>query len=206
VRIKDMSVELCDVSEVRDFIKKWHYSGGINGVRCSYCFKLLYDGEIIGAAIFGGVAMANVWKKYVSREEDLLELRRLCCIDDTPKNTESYFIGQCLRWLLKNTEVKKVISYADMDCGHSGIIYRATNFEYLGKTSTGRVILYQGKRYHDKAIRTKYKGKLKPFAQRLREALERGDATYTKTKGKHRYLYDLEARRKKKGKGDGYER
>jgi hypothetical protein len=206
VRIKDMSVELCDVSEVRDFITKWHYSGGINGVRSRYCFKLLYDGEIIGAAIFGGVAMANVWKKYVSREEDLLELRRLCCIDDTPKNTESYFIGQCLRWLLKNTEVKKVISYADMDCGHSGIIYRATNFEYLGKTSTGRVILYQGKRYHDKAIRTKYKGKLKPFAQRLREALERGDATYTRTKGKHRYLYDLEARRKKKGKGDGYER
>ncbi|MBH8600105.1 hypothetical protein [Thermoactinomyces sp. CICC 23799] len=206
MRIKDMSVELCDVNEIRDFIAKWHYSGGINGVRSRYCFKLLYDGEIIGAAIFGGVAMANVWKKYVSREEDLLELRRLCCIDDTPKNTESYFIGQCLRWLLNNTEVKKVISYADMDYGHEGVIYQATNFEYLGKTSTGRAILFEGKRYHDKAIRTKYKGKLKPFAQRLREALERGDATYTKTKGKHRYLYDLEARRKKKGKGDGYER
>ena len=49
--------------------------------------------------MYGQIAMANVWKKYVSKEKDLIELRRLCCIDNTPKNTESYFIGFTLRWL-----------------------------------------------------------------------------------------------------------
>ena len=40
-----------------------------------------------------------------------------------------------------------------------------------GKTSKGKIIerLSDGKTYHDKAIRTQYKGKLKPFAERLKK-------------------------------------
>jgi len=58
-------------------------------------------------------------------------------------------------------------------------------------TAKGRVIMYQGKRYHDKTIRTKYKGELKPFAKRIKEALVTGEAKYVKTKGKHIYIYDF---------------
>jgi hypothetical protein len=58
--------------------------------------------------------------------------------------------------------------------------------------------MYEGKRYHDKTIRTKYKGELKPFAKRVKEALENGEAYYEKTLGKEIYLYDLEKRRGKK--------
>ena len=47
------------------------------------------------------------------------------------------------------------------------------------------------KKYHDKTIRTKYNGKLKPFAKKIKKALEIGDANYIKTKGKHIYLYSL---------------
>ena len=53
-----------------------------------------------------------------------MELRRLCCIDETPKNTESYFIGRTLRWLRKNTGYKVVVSYADTHHGHEGTIYK----------------------------------------------------------------------------------
>lgn len=196
MKVKEMKVEPCRVQEVRQFIEHWHYSNKVNGIICDYCFKLTYDGKIIGAAIFGGLAMPNVWMKYADKREDIIELRRLCCIDDTPKNTESYFIGQCLRWLKRNTDIKKVISYADTDYGHTGIIYKASNFDYIGKTNPGRVIVYQGKIYHDKCIRTRYKGKLKPFAQRIKKALDSGEAYYKKTGGKHIYIYDLDKRRK----------
>jgi hypothetical protein len=94
--------------------------------------------------------------------------------------------------------VKKVISYADNTYGHKGVIYQASNFEHLGQTSKGRVIMFEGKRYHDKTIRTKYKGELKPFAKRVKEALENGEAHYEQTLGKEIYLYDLEKRRKRK--------
>ena len=186
------TVEPCERKEIRDFIEKWHYSHNINGLLSQYCFKLMDGDTMIGAMIYGGLGMANCWKKYAENKEDIIELRRLCCIDDTPKNTESYFIGKTLKWLLKNTSIKKVISYADNTYGHKGVIYQASNFKHLGKTAKGRVIMWQGKRYHDKTIRTKYKGELKPFAKRVKEALEKGEAYYEETKGKEIYLYDLE--------------
>ena len=189
------TVEPCERKEIRDFIEKWHYSHNINGLLSQYCFKLMDGDTMVGAMIYGGLGMANCWKKYAENKEDIIELRRLCCIDDTPKNTESYFIGKTLKWLLKNTSIKKVISYADNTYGHKGIIYQASNFKHLGKTAKGRVIMWNVKRYHDKTIRTKYKGELKPFAKRVKEALEKGEAYYEETKGKEIYLYDLEGRR-----------
>ena len=189
--VKNFSVVHCERSEVKEFIEKWHYSKSINGLMSDYCFKLMDGNRMIGAMIYGRFAMANVWKKYSDSPEEVIELRRLCCIDDTPKNTESYFIGNTLRWLKKNTTIKTVISYADPEYGHEGIIYQATNFKNIGKTSAGKVIMHNGKKYHDKAIRTKYKGELKPFAVRLSEALESGDAFYKRTEGKYIYEYRL---------------
>lgn len=190
------TVEPCERKEIRDFIEKWHYSHNINGLLSDYCFKLMDGDTMVGAMIYGGLGMANCWKKYAESKDDIIELRRLCCIDDTPKNTESYFIGRTLKWLIKNTSIKKVISYADNTYGHRGTIYQASNFEHLGKTAKGRVIMWNGKRYHDKTIRTKYKGELKPFALKIKQALERGEAYYVPTLGKEIYMYDLEKRRK----------
>lgn len=189
--VKEYKVELCQRSEIKDFIENWHYSKSINGLMISYCFKLLDQEKIIGAMIYGKLAMANSWKKYGETEKDVIELRRLCCIDKTPKNTESYFIGRTLRWLKQNTDIKIVVSYADPEYGHSGVIYKASNFKLLGKTSRGRVIMWNGKKYHDKAIRTKYRGKLKPFAEKLLNALNDGSATYKNTTGKNIYIYTL---------------
>ena len=189
------TVHPCERSEIRDFIEEWHYSHNINGLHSDYCFKLMDGDKMVGAMIYGGLGMANCWKKYAEKKEDIIELRRLCCIDDTPKNTESYFIGRTLKWLKRNTAIKKVISYADNTYNHRGTIYQASNFQHLGKTAKGRVIMFNGKRYHDKTIRTKYKGELKPFAKQIKEALESGEAYYVPTLGKDIYMYDLEGRR-----------
>jgi hypothetical protein len=54
------------------------------------------------------------------------------------------------------------------------------------------MILYNGKLYHDKTIRTKYKGELKPFAKRIKESLEKGESKYVDTKFKYCYVYKIE--------------
>jgi len=185
---------------IRDFVEEWHYSGSINGVLSTYCFALYHNEELVGAMIFGKVGMAGAWKKYAENEKDILELRRLCCIDDTPKNTESFFIGKCLKWLRDNTLVKTIISYADANHGHSGIIYQATNFKHKGMTAKGRVIMLGDRQYHDKTIRTMYKGRLKPFAKRVKDALENGDAYYKTTIPKHIYLFDIKRKGYKRDK------
>lgn len=191
LRRGEMTVSPCSRSEISDFIENHHYSGSINGVQDNYCFKLERNGELVGAMLYGSLGMANAWKKYGEKPEDVIELRRLCLIDDTPSNSESFFIGKTLRWLQLNTSIKTVVSYADPNYGHAGTIYKATNFEHIGMTSRGKVIWWNGKKYHDKAIRTKYNGKLKPFAQRLRDALASGEAFYADQEPKHIYVKKL---------------
>jgi len=177
--------------DVCDFIENWHYSKSINGCIADYCFALFdQNNTMCGAMFFGRMAMANQYKRFADNEGDVIELRRLCCIDDTPKNAESFFIGRALRLLSKKFN-GIVVSYADKEHGHLGIIYKASNFKQLADVKGAKVIIHNGKRYHDKAIRTKYKGKLKPFALRLIDALQTGEAVYKETLGKVTYVYKL---------------
>lgn len=191
MKVLEMAVSPCTRKDITDFIEQNHYSQSINGCIADYCFRLDWQGNMIGAMFYGRMAMHNQWKRFSTTPECIIELRRLCCINDTPKNTESYFIGNTLRWLKKNTPIDRVVSYADAEYGHSGTIYKASNFKYLGLQAGARVIYWHGKKYHDKTIRTKYNGVLKPFALKIKEALVSGDAHYQKTAGKHCFIFDL---------------
>ena len=194
IPLKQYKVIHCRRSTIESFISKWHYSGSINGCISDYCFALVRGDEVVGALFYGRLAMVNQWKRFADCKEDVIELRRLCCIDDTPKNTESYFIGKSLKWLQQNTNFKIVVSYADAEYGHTGTVYKASNFEYLGLSKGAKIIVKDNKRFHDKSVRTYHNGILKPFAQKLKDSLEDGTAHYKLTKGKHTYIYKLRKR------------
>ncbi len=190
----------CERNDIKDFIEKHHYSKSINGCISDYCFMLLDGSKMIGACFFGRMAMAGQWKKYTDNPDEITELRRLCCVDNTKKNTESFFISKCLKWLKLNTKINIVISYADPYYSHTGVIYRACSFKYLGQSSRGRFIMWNGKKYHDKTIRTKYKGVLKPFAKKVKDALDKKEAYYVQSDGKHIYLKNIVRKRKSRPK------
>lgn len=67
-----------------------------------------------------------------------LELRRMACSPDSPKNTPSRFLAWMVRYF-KHTcpEREKVISYQDLDV-HTGTIYKAAGWavEYISKPRT----------------------------------------------------------------------
>jgi len=196
IAVKEMKVEEVPVQAIREVIESNHYSANINGVAAKHCFRLRYEGIVLGGIIYGSMAMANQWKKYADKESDITELRRLACIDDTKKNTESYFIGGTLRWMKKHTKYKRVISYADETHGHTGVVYKATNFKHVGYTKPGKMIRFNGRLYHDKTIRTKYKDKngevkLKPYAIEINDALAKGEAEWVETQHKSIYIYNL---------------
>lgn len=194
----NFTVKRVERRDVASFIEAHHYSHNINGCIADYCFAL-FDGDVmVGAMFYGRMAMANQWKRFAERAEDVIELRRLVCIDDTPKNTESFFIGATLKLLGKEWNKDGiVVSYADKEHGHSGVIYRASNFQMVGEIKGARVINVNGKLYHDKTIRTKYKGELKPFALRVKEQLDSGEAFYQNTAGKYTYVYHLNKNKRK---------
>jgi len=169
----------------------YHYSHNLPS-DCYIHIGLFFKGQLIGAASFGQVAMYNS-KKYLGKEGKIVELRRLACIDDTPKNTESYFISRCLKYLKINTDFDAVLSYADETYGHIGVIYKASNFEYLGTTKPDKMYIVDGKLMHRKSLydrhgTQKFKDLKRIYGNRIK---------VFNTKPKHVYIYFLKKKRKK---------
>tara|TARA_R110002094_G_scaffold130614_1_gene124112 strand:+ start:109 stop:627 length:519 start_codon:yes stop_codon:yes gene_type:complete len=151
--------------------------------------------RMIGAMIYGIPAMYGVAERYYEDNPSVvIELNRLCCIDDTPKNTESYFIGKTLNWLKHNTKYRLVLSYADLAQGHEGIIYKASNFTDLGMTSPDRVLIVDGEKYHSRML-TKKSPKFEAIRQRIKRKDE--NITIEKLPTKHIYAYGLNKKIKK---------
>jgi hypothetical protein len=182
----------CLLRAVRLFIEQHHYSHSTNGVKVSQCFAVHHGIELVGAVLFGQMS-TTAWKKFGETEADVLELRRLVLLDEVGRNAESKTIGWCLRWLKKNTNVKVIVSYADPNAGHSGTIYRAANFRYQGVSAPDKGFYdpENGKTYHSRALRTKYKGEYKPFVKRLREKQAKGLLEPVILQGKHCFTYRL---------------
>lgn len=92
--------------------------------------------QITGVVVFA-LPPRETAKRY--RVTCCWELARLYLIDEEPKNTESWFISQAIRWVKKNRpEVEALVSYADPSANHSGIIYRAANWIQDGRTDQER--------------------------------------------------------------------
>lgn len=61
--------------------------------------------------------------------ENTWELSRLILWDDIPKNGESFFIGGTIRYIKREySSVRTLIAFADPEEGHSGIVYKASNW------------------------------------------------------------------------------
>ena len=201
MKVTDFTVELVQRNAVVGFIEKHHYSHNINGVQSYYHFGLFRDGkfglpEMIGAMLYAMPSMPSTAKKYNPiNPTKCFELRRLVCIDDTPTNTESYFIGQTFKWLKQNTDIEVIVSFADEEYGHSGIIYKATNFEYCGTTSPSKKLIVDGKEYHSRSLNQSDR----PYGRELKRRYDAGDENiyWKNTKFKHIYVYYFNKKIKK---------
>ena len=207
MKVSDFTIEAVPKKTVTSFIEKWHYSHYAGGIQHRQCFALYSpDGKfglprMIGCMIYGQPAMSNTAAKYHPDNPDRCwELRRLCCIDDTPKNTESFFIGKTLKWLKQNTDAEVIISYSDLQQGHEGVVYKASNFINMGQTPSGQALMVDGKQYHDRTIRNK-----RPYARAIKRRWEEkqngkeDDGIYfEETKSKNIYVYYLNRKLRKK--------
>ena len=151
MKVRDFTVRQIPFRTCRDFCKVWHYSGGCAPGK--FYFGLFRGAELIGVICYGDPTGRGQKKCY---NVDI-ELRRLCCIDDTPKNTESFFIGKTLREL-KKLGIRRILSLADPEYGHNGTIYKASNFILFGEQKgNGReCVIINGVRMHPRTVYAKY--------------------------------------------------
>jgi hypothetical protein len=109
----------------------------------SWAWGIVIDEKLKGVLTVGMPCSRTVCEGVCGKERsaDVYELNRLWLDESLPCNSESQFIGWCLRELRKTCPNMILVSYADTKPsegapdGHLGIVYMATNWIYTG-TST----------------------------------------------------------------------
>lgn len=149
---------------------------------CSFSFGL-FDKKtdtLIGVIIYGTPSSAPLRSGICGpdEKENVIELTRLWVMDGTPKNTESFFIGNTIKRVNKQI----IVSFADIEQGHKGIIYQATNWIYTGLSAKRTDWKVEGVKRHGQTIADKYS------ASELKTLC--GDRfTLSERSRKHRYVY-----------------
>ncbi len=163
---KEMSIKECKFSDIRNIFEMFHYKKSHMGGGISWCLAVTYKGFIVAGLVIG---KPRHEKKY-SEKGKCVEIRRMACLDDLPFNSESWILSQTLKWLRKNTDIKRVISYSDLSVGHIGTIYKAANFKLIGKTAPSKHVFWNGKRYHPRSLTID-----RPYSYKMREGLKTGE-------------------------------
>ena len=135
-------------SIAKDIIVKNHYSH--KWTLCQVAYGVFFrtdspndffdesEDKLIGCLIYGqpvGRSAAASLSDLLKIDE-VFELTRLFIFDGYGRNIESYSIAQSFKLLNRDfPRIKAVLSYADGEQGHNGVIYQATGFHYQGNSS-----------------------------------------------------------------------
>ena len=125
----ELTFAACETSHAVQLVRLWHsrLPGCQNGP-WQYAFRAHKEDVTYAVALWNnpsGRCLPSHW----------LELRRMACSPDAPKNTPSRFLAWMVRYFQKTCpEREKVISYQDLDV-HTGTIYKAAGWavEYVSK-------------------------------------------------------------------------
>ena len=159
-----------------EFVTKKHYSRRASIFWVG--FGLVEDNKIVGVVVYGQPSPATQKHAFTDRDFKLYELSRLV-IQTKTKNAASYLIANSMKLL---DSPCAIVSFADSEQSHCGIVYQATNWTYTGATvSHDTQYIVEGKRVHAMTLRDR--GITAPQAW----AKENGIET-VKPMAKHRYF------------------
>jgi hypothetical protein len=146
---------------------------------------------VVGVIVYGVSCSSTLLKGVCGEDEssNIYELTRLWIKDGTPKNTESYFIGNTLKLLDKEI----VVSFAEIQQGHNGTVYQASNFMYCGLSSKFKDPKVKGLEHQHHAT---YANRMN--MQQVKDKYGEENVYYVERPRKHRYVFfNAKGQRKK---------
>jgi hypothetical protein len=180
------NIKECKFKDIRHIFEEFHYKKGHMGGGISTCFGMYINNELVGGSVLG---KPRHEKKY----KNCIDIRRMACLDKSPKNSESYFLGKIIKWVRDNTDYENVLSYSDMTVGHSGTIYKASNFALIGKTTATKYVEWEGKIYHPRSLSID-----RDYSYRMRDDVKTGKAVIKTGLPKNIWLYKIIRKQYKK--------
>lgn len=167
-----------DYKTAMDTIVKNHYLH--RKAPCSVAFGLFDKEHLVGVICYGTPSSAPLRSGIAGKENssNVVELTRLWVCDSVPKNGESFLIGRTLKYAGKEI----VVSFAEINQGHVGTVYQATNWLYTGLSAKRTNWTVAGMSKHCQTLADKY------TAAEIRAKY--GDKfSLSPRPRKHRYIY-----------------
>ena len=135
LRKSDYEVRDCPLGTALAFLREFHYAGG-RSTTCTYGHGLFRQNCLVGVALW----MPPTRVAALSVDDDwrgVLSLSRLAVAPAEPTNSASFLLGASMRLVAAARRFHTLLTYADERRGHTGAIYRATNWDYLGTVPGG---------------------------------------------------------------------
>jgi hypothetical protein len=131
----DYVVRECELAEAQAMVRDHHYAkGGSNTAVYTHGLYHRAADKLVGVAWW--LPPTRVCCESVNREQwkKVLSLTRLACLPEAPKNSESFLITHSTGLIRKDGRFVSLVTYADESQGHTGAIYLACGWEYVGRT------------------------------------------------------------------------
>lgn len=167
-----------DYRTAMDVIVREHYLH--RKAPCSVAFGLFLAEELKGVVCYGTPSSSSLRSGIAGKENagNVVELTRLWVCDSVPRNGESFLIGRTVGKAGKEI----VVSYAEIQQGHIGVVYQATNWIYTGLSAKRTNWTVEGINKHCQTLADKY------TAKEIREKY--GDKfSLQERPRKHRYIF-----------------
>ena len=137
-----------EIAVARRMVEKYHYAAGASNT-ATYLHGLFREGEI-----FEEQCCAVAWwipptrsaagATFPQRWQGVLCLSRLVVMPEVPKNACTFLLARS-RVLIDPVAWPCLVTYADDWRGHTGGIYKADNWQYIGKTKPERTYQIDGR-------------------------------------------------------------
>jgi len=150
ISLSDIIIKEIKEKEARLFYETFHYSSSVR--KGAHTFGAFVDETLIAAISYTPPIRMQVAKMLAAEIQEVREISRLARASHIIcDNLLSWFISKTIK--LTPKFVKIIVSYSDPAYGHSGGVYRASNFVEHGKTASSYHYEDQdGKIWHKKTI------------------------------------------------------
>jgi len=149
-----LRIDWCSYEAAKYAVKRWHYS---RSLPCSKTARLgvWEDDKFIGAIVFAWGANRHLAGEYKLKMTECAELCRVALTKHT--TPVSRIISIAVKMLKKEMPgIRLIVSYADLNQGHFGKIYQASNWIFVGETGHEAGIILNGELTHRRTINSKY--------------------------------------------------
>lgn len=123
----------------RELVRALHYSKSCTPVFAYVHALVLREApDILLGVAWWKAPMAQTAKSVAKHckvhKNKVLDLSRVVVDPRVPTNGASFMIGRAVRMIKRDGRFDALVSFADEFEGHTGQIYKATNWEYVGRT------------------------------------------------------------------------